>query len=1661
MSTKGLYLLRHANNNTWYKRVTHLLLLIIAVLLCIISSNDNKCEAKPLVNNIAYKLNQVIPVWSINRTDTTKEFVPQIEMINPVASTGYEILIAGLYFNNATNNNTNSAEQQQQQPVYDIYTAKYSPIFAMNNDNILNNMSLIIPDTTTFTTVFNNYYGNDVFNLNIMGTVYQVDGPKVYKFTVAGDYIYVAAQFFLDKDATFCGNHTVLHPPGETGYFFVVYKLSIVDGTCQWFKSYNTLLGESDAFIPVTIAVHHNQESGSDTVYVSTIGFISPTASIIKLNGLDGGNEKLFPVWGQGGFSTVSSMVINNNNHVLYVSGSFKGIKLANPKTESTYAMHTGFNLAEKQTYLLTINLTTTEVATYSDLDRIKPAVVFPYFGEIKQFIIKDDTYYIVGLISGYSDREDYPFVKTNITGVYDAIIAKHNLTTDELIWLRTFGPVNNTNAGAVINSTTFDNDGYLYINGLYFGNSFTLDNFNFPFEGPVTGSKASFIMKMDPLNGKVIWATSAYTEDKNTVGIADGTNVIVDSNGNIVWGITFNNELTLSSGKVKKKCESSSCFILTSYTIGCKDGLYGENCEDVTCFGIHPNSELVCSGRGSCVGPNNCSCHNENNYGGNNCQFPICYNIVGNNPLVCGGNGHCLSPNNCSCTNPFTYEKTCEIIPPKAALRTISYPVVYSQCLPLYIATLNASDTTFAMGHDEFITYKWLATRNYNGTVTDVSKTLFPLSQTTTKDYVTFSTLLSAGNGEYTFGVNVTDSNYRLSNSYFDVLNTVTVTSVFNISIEVNGVLTPDDDKPINVIRTSDNIIDTYITNFACGKIVLSTVKYVIKLIDPATNITMLSTTTSDTLIIPENTFPTVDKNYLIEVQATSKQTTFTKRITLYVVPQQGYIQIFGGDKRTSIFNNVTLTTVLTDPDNLPFAPVCKWECRMSDMMQACPFDLTNHTLTPIFIPAYTFTKFTSIQISVECSIGGVKDVYDSSSIGFDVKALPTINLKPYDYYVSKYKDILFQTEVTAADPVNGELSFEWACTSTGLDLQKVAIAGINKKDLGIKAHTNTFNNLLVDGYNYDFQLTVKEYNYILQQTFTSWVDIKIKVNQPPTLGQLDVWPSSGLAATTVFTLTASSFIDPDSWDYPLLYAFGYFKADGQEKVMVTDYTANTITKFKLPFINNVTQVFVSVKDVYGGEVIVTQNVTLTDPTEFLSSPLITALVNEIFKAAASITDILISSSLLNSKYQELDLEVNYCGVNNTCNGHGMCNFIEKKCNCSSLYTGTYCQLLVSDQVKRENLRESMLTSVISLVGEVTKNTTNFLTTLQTVESIITDIDEINPEISKKALTYTSNVFNNTKDINLVNQVVKIVSKTIDTITLKTTTSDSNNSTTTTTTTEELFNEIRKTLMLVASQQSASMIQGQSKTINLSNIKQTIIKDNLGLIINNTKLYGDIYLSQKLNNILNSKDILSLESTFIDNLFLNTNKNVSSKIFRMNLFNNENYLNVANLTENILFNITLNQLLNDNFTFNCQYLNEFTKELSSDGMNVSRIIVNEFKNETIVECSTNHLTDFVIIKTSKTNKQIIPQPQPQPQPSPKVSPKASKSPKPPSPVPSVHNPPILVSTSPKLSNSNPPRRVSGSQKVRISEATTLSSIMLFNVKWIVLLLFVLLYVLV
>ncbi|KAG2373626.1 hypothetical protein C9374_011915 [Naegleria lovaniensis] len=99
---------------------------------------------------------------------------------------------------------------------------------------------------------------------------------------------------------------------------------------------------------------------------------------------------------------------------------------------------------------------------------------------------------------------------------------------------------------------------------------------------------------------------------------------------------------------KLTITCSDTNSYVLSSDFTECLPICFNKNSSDPT----------VCSGRGSCISPNYCSC--QSNYTGMNCETHYCHGIVNSNSTVCSGHGVCSSHNTCTC-NAGYYGNNCE----------------------------------------------------------------------------------------------------------------------------------------------------------------------------------------------------------------------------------------------------------------------------------------------------------------------------------------------------------------------------------------------------------------------------------------------------------------------------------------------------------------------------------------------------------------------------------------------------------------------------------------------------------------------------------------------------------------------------------------------------------------------------------------------------------------------------------------------------------------------------------------------------------------------------------------------------------------------------------------------------------------------------------------
>lgn len=129
-------------------------------------------------------------------------------------------------------------------------------------------------------------------------------------------------------------------------------------------------------------------------------------------------------------------------------------------------------------------------------------------------------------------------------------------------------------------------------------------------------------------------------------------------------------NSCLCESGFMGRACNQSS--------LNCPPNFVqiGSTCQPL-CFGLNVTDERVCSGRGSCIGVNLCSCYE--GYNGTNCSIvlplncqtgfaesnrvcvPTCFGAIATNASACFGSGVCVGVNDCQCFEGY-YGTTCNI---------------------------------------------------------------------------------------------------------------------------------------------------------------------------------------------------------------------------------------------------------------------------------------------------------------------------------------------------------------------------------------------------------------------------------------------------------------------------------------------------------------------------------------------------------------------------------------------------------------------------------------------------------------------------------------------------------------------------------------------------------------------------------------------------------------------------------------------------------------------------------------------------------------------------------------------------------------------------------------------------------------------------------------
>ncbi|KAL0488540.1 tenascin-X, partial [Acrasis kona] len=114
-------------------------------------------------------------------------------------------------------------------------------------------------------------------------------------------------------------------------------------------------------------------------------------------------------------------------------------------------------------------------------------------------------------------------------------------------------------------------------------------------------------------------------------------------------FGIKYNNSLVCSGNGTCVDVDKCSC----------RAGYYGQRCEAYNCYGNMYNSTSACSGNGTCADVDKCVC--KQGFYGQRCEAYNCYGTMYNYTYACSANGLCTNVDTCVCKNGY-YGQKCDV---------------------------------------------------------------------------------------------------------------------------------------------------------------------------------------------------------------------------------------------------------------------------------------------------------------------------------------------------------------------------------------------------------------------------------------------------------------------------------------------------------------------------------------------------------------------------------------------------------------------------------------------------------------------------------------------------------------------------------------------------------------------------------------------------------------------------------------------------------------------------------------------------------------------------------------------------------------------------------------------------------------------------------------
>eukprot|EP01080_Neovahlkampfia_damariscottae_P004137 gene4137-7447_t len=1020
-----------------------------------------------------------------------------------------------------------------------------------------------------------------------------------------------------------------------------------------------------------------------------------------------------------------------------------------------------------------------------------------------------------------------------------------------------------------------------------------------------------------------------------------------------------------------------------------CNPGYLGDSCSSFTCRGKSPSDVSVCSGKGICSGPENCTC--QVGYSGQNCQFQ--------STTTCRSSYY-LPPNCNIQVTPFKFTNDLSTLVSNSTISSITscsslfdtqslQAIGNAQCeskngkLFIYLgkdATVKPGEilkTNIHAGTSQAISLQDISVLAAETPVNPTALIYAPTKIGSCDDLVlTGDASSSADRRGLTYSWTVTAVSGS-ANGFQSIVNAAT-TSSFTISSGSIGAGIYDFTLTVTNFLNLKGVMTVRVEKLSSPSLVLisnpiSSVLYrnmEVTLITKAefascfsadkTRVILWSQTSGTsipgfsnltlsefTLTIPAFTFPSAGTyKFQISVKPNAYPgQEITSEFTIVISSRPVSALIQGGDKVVSKLTTFALSSSSVDPDETSETETYQWGCSTSNG------DCSGLSLTPtssisltLFVPGtYTFTltyqKGTRVATaSTSVTSVNVEKVFPNVVIfGGSKKEFP----------------VAFDNSIRATATLNTGSTFNYlwkqnSGPSINLDDKTKILTSKTSVELVFAASTLTV------GSTYGFTV---EASLSTDPTTNSSASVTFEVLSPPQVGTVVSTPTIGNESTTPFKFECKGFGGSS-----LQYAF-YTRNVNELTILREFQSSSTLDNVHLQSVSSGVVIRCVARDIHGStsfaEATINVNSQLSSTdydgnvAKILSAE---SVINQRVEAGDAVgTFIAVGNivNLLNTKVVRAD-----CGCPNNCGTSGTCTlkqntFSTYYCICNNGRAGDDCRYTVANNLLVTSFRNRMVNIILPLLQDLSSVNQQKLEKYTQIVSILT---------KKPSELSTSN------KIQLVNILGKIGKKALTIV------PSANTVANLLSTYEEIINDnaiasngttldITTNLNDAFSLQSSTAYVGQSKSVSSCSVAVTTQKvlkkelDNLQVSSGNSLI--TLPASGFLLGVSGEEEVSVSMSKVTNNPYTpNENTQIVSELVEFSILDkNGEKIQIQNLQTpfklQIPSKIDVAKVNSGAQILSCKYYDEQNKTWSSSGCAVSNYTTS------MVECSCTHTTTF------------------------------------------------------------------------------------------------------